>query len=102
METVALLVRLIDRDDAEIGAQRHALGVDQLAPHVHDTAALTAFVQDTLLPQVGRVTLQAYLDAVPEEQRDDAFLAVGSVELVLDPEGPQPLAWRLEIHLGEE
>lgn len=97
---VPMLVRLIDRDGTEIGAQKHGLQVKDLEPHTNSADDLTAFVQDTLLPQVAKATLQAFLDQVPEEHRDTAFDGIGQVVLVLGHDTGHELTWTLELRDG--
>lgn len=94
---VPMLVRLVDRDGDVIGAQKHGLRMADLEPHTGSAEALAAFVQDTLMPQVAKATLQAFLSQVPEEHQDAAFESVGLVELVLGHGTGQELTWTLQM-----
>lgn len=97
MESVVVRVRLVDLQGQEIGAQEHSLPRDQLQPRLASPEALADFVHLTLMPQAARVTMQAWLEALPLDARDAAMDRVGRIELVLDAHGADPLTFTLTL-----
>ena len=97
MDPVAIVVRLIDRQGQQIGSQEHNLPREQLQPHLDSPDTLAEFVHGTLMPQAARVTMQAWLDALPLEARDEAMDRVGRIELILDARGAGPLIFTLTL-----
>ncbi|MCK6503169.1 hypothetical protein L6R53_07200 [Myxococcota bacterium] len=94
---VPMLIRLVDRQGEEIGTQQHGLPLSDLQPHTGSTEALATFVSETLMPQLARATVTAFLDQVPEEHQDAAFEAIGQVVLTLGHGTPHELTWTLQF-----